>query len=121
MTAAPDELSQGEQALADWGASHDYREPASEEQFQAREYDEWFREVADPTDVVERDRRLAEAGRDMSDAFEVGDMVRFDISHSIREQAFWALPADEHVDAGAHYDVATYDAGATDDDADGWY
>jgi hypothetical protein len=106
---------------ADRVTSDDYPEPVSEEQFQAREYDEWFREVADPGEVVERDRRIAEAGRDMSDAFDAGDMVRFDISNSLREQAFWALPTIEHVDPGAHYDAATYAAGEADDDADGWY
>ena len=101
--------------------SRDYPDPVSEEQFQADEYDKWFREVADPAELIERDRRIAEAGRDMSDAFAARDLDRFDISDSLREQAFWALPTLEHVDPGAHYDAATYAADATDDDADGWY
>ena len=114
-------MTAADEAPADRVASDDYREPVSEEQFQAGEYDKWFREVADPSEVGERDRRIAEAGRDMTDAFDTGDLVRFDISNSLREHAFWALPADDHVAPGAHYDATTYAAGAADDDADGWY
>lgn len=105
-------------------APHDYRVVPSEDSVEAMEHDAWFREHADLGEVERRDHRVEEAERDASDAYDVGDMDRLGIAIALREHAFWALPAVDQIDAGAHFDEATYHATAaddTDDDADGWY
>lgn len=105
-------------------APHDYRVVPSEDSVEAMEHDAWFREHAGPGEVAQRDRRVEQAERDASDAYDAGDMDRLGISIALREHAFWALPTADHVDAG-HFDEATYHAAAADedadDDADGWY
>lgn len=98
-------------AAADSESAHEY---------EVREHDDWFRWVADPGEVAERDRRIAEAERGASDAFDAGDRVRMDTFVRERERAFWAMPAEEHTRPDAYHDMSAQRA-VTDDDADGWY
>lgn len=89
-------------------------------EYEVREHDDWFRWVADPDEVAERERRIAEAEQGASDAFDAGDRVRMNAFVRERERAFWAMPAEEHTRPDAYHDVPAQHA-ATDDDADGWY
>ena len=104
------ELQPPQELVADHGTDSS---AAAEE---AREYDAWFRYVADPDEVAERDRRLEETRHAVAEAMRAGDRDGFEVSAALREDAFWAMPVPEEarvqVDLGAHH---------ADDDADGWY
>ena len=104
------ELPPARESVADHGTDSS---AAAEE---ALEYDAWFRYVADPAEVVERDRRLEETQNAVADAIRAGDRDRFEASAARRDDAFWALPVPE--EARVQVDLA---ADHADDDADGWY
>lgn len=121
MTAGPERVTETEsQAFVDWVDSDHHRElERGAADADADEQDAWFRAVADPGEVIERDRRIAEAERDAGDAFDSGDLARMNTLISQRERAFWALPPDKQARPDADVAAATFEA-STDDDADGW-
>ena len=111
---APEERTGGELRPPERVADHGTDSSAAVEE--ALEYDAWFRYVADPDEVAERDRRLEEAQEAVADATRAGDRDRFEASTARRDDAFWALPVPE--EARVQVDLA---ADHADDDADGWY
>lgn len=112
---APEEWTGGDlRAPREWVAGDGTDSGAAAEE--ALEYDAWFRWVADPEEVAERDRRLEEAQDVVAEAIRAGDRDGFEASAAQRDDAFWTMPVPEH--ARIQVDLATYQA---DDDADGWY
>lgn len=112
---APEQRTRGElQPAQESVADHGTDSSAAAEE--ALEYDAWFRYVADPDEVAERDRRLEETQVAAADAIRAGDRDRFEASTARRDDAFWALPVPE--EARVQVDLA---ADHADDDADGWY
>ena len=118
--SAPDErIDRRAEAPADW-VERDAGESQSAHEHEVREHDDWFRDVADPGEVAERDRRIAAAEQGASDAFDAGDRLLMSTFIRERERAFWAMPVEEHTRADAYHDLTAQHA-TTDDDADGWY
>lgn len=112
---APEEWTGGElRAPREWVAGQGTNIGAAAEE--ALAYDAWFRWVADPEEVAERDRRLEETQDAVAEAIRAGDRDAFKVSAALRDDAFWAMPVPEQ--ARVQVDLATYHA---DDDADGWY
>ena len=112
---APEEWTGGElRAPREWVAGDWDRSRAAVEE--ALDYDAWFRDVADPDEVAERDRRLEETQNAVAEAIRAGDRHGFEVSAALRDDAFWALPLPEQ--ARIQVDLDAHDA---DDDADGWY
>lgn len=112
---APEQRTRGElrpprESVADHGTD------SSAAAGEALEYDAWFRYVADPAEVVERDRRLEETQNAVADAIRAGDRDAYEASADLRDDAFWALPVPEK--ARVQVDLTSSHA---DDDADGWY
>jgi hypothetical protein len=112
---APEGRTDGDlQPPQEWLIGHE--ELSSADLEDQREYDAWFRWVADPEEVAERDRRLTEAREGVAEAVRSGDWAGFEVSTARRDDAFWTLPVPE--DAKGQRDLA---ADHADDDADGWY
>jgi hypothetical protein len=115
LVTAPEERTGYElRPPREWVADHGTDTGAAAQE--ALEYDAWFRWVADPDEVAERDRRLEETQEAVADAIRAGDRDRFEASAALRDDAFWTMPVPE--EARVQVDLATYHA---DDDADGWY
>ena len=114
MTTAPDETERGRV-----DSDYDGRiEPGATDD-EADEHDDWFRDVADPDEISERDRQVAEAEQAASDAFDADDTAALQAAIARRERAFWAMPVDESSRPDAVLEAAAADHWA-DDDADGW-
>jgi hypothetical protein len=110
----PERIGTELRAPREWVAHRENYPSAAVEE--ALEYDAWFRWVADPEEVAERDRRLHEAQDAVLEAIRTGDRDGFEVSSARRDDAFWTMPVPEQ--ARVQIDLATYHA---DDDADGWY